>query len=434
MPTARFEAGGEGDNPALQFQMKGAGGRVDMTEWLALADPERQEMQLGPATVRLLRAPDAAALKRALAPPAKSAAGKWGLLVFEIAGAHPTIAVDGNVGKTVALEGTPYRVRIERFLPHAVVENNKLVNRSERIVNPAVELTVLDSQGEAERHIAFARFPDFNTAHHQKRATRLKLLYTFESPQGGNGIDVVIAPDGKLHYRIHSTSGSRSGPLEIGKAVPTGWMDLAVTATQYLPRARVLTEYQAFRPARGKDGPPPAIRIHVEGADNPGPYWLQQQGDEVVVTRGKEATRLAYHLQGIKLDFSVLLKQFEVTYDPGTRNAATYASDVKVERPGGAPADYRISMNEPLHENGMTFFQASFQEVDGKPAISVLQVARDPGVPIKYAGSILLVCGIATMFFIKPFQGRRKTEQASEPVRAATAPPPPERVPVETPG
>lgn len=407
MPETRYEDGGPAENPAVQFRINSS--RVHVEEWLALADPDRQQLKLGPATVRLMKAASNTELKRLLQARPQPSNGSAGFLIFDVGGKRPVVPVAGSIPRLVALPGTPYRVRIDRYLPYAIVENNQLVNRSPQRVNPAVEFVVLDDQGEAEKHIAFARFPEFSTTHHQKRQTRLRVSYAFDNPVEGNGIDLVLAPHGKLLYVIHSARGAvRSGEALVGLDVPTGWMDLAFAVERFVPRAHVIRQFRDFRPARGKEGPPPAIRVRVVGADDPGPYWLQQ-GDEVVVGRGRQAVRLAYHLQGVEMGFALQLKHFEVGYDPGTKNAASYASDVHVDDPShSASFDYHISMNDPLHYSGLTFFQASFQEEGGRPIISILQVARDPGVPVKYAGSILLVCGIAIMFFIKPFPKKRE--------------------------
>ncbi|MBM3463752.1 MAG: cytochrome c biogenesis protein ResB [Armatimonadetes bacterium] len=408
VPEMRYEAGGKELNPAIQVKLDNA--QVHADEWMALADPDRQEVNLGPATLRFLKADSPAALERLLSnKPAKRS--PKGILVFGVAGARPTVEVEGSVGKTVPLEGTPYRVRVDRFLPYAVVDQKrgKLISRSNEMVNPAVELTVLDSSGAAERHIVFARFPEFSTTHQQERRTQIEVAYTFEGPDASNGIDFILGPGEALYYRVRSKDGkSFSGPVKVGAAVQTHWrMKMAFTVAQFLPRARVVNEFREFHPARGKEGPPPAIRVRVEGADDPGPYWIAQ-GSEIAVRRGKQVTRISYHLQGLQLGFKVMLKKFTVGYDPGTRNAASYSSDVTVTDPARqAKFDQTISMNEPLHYNGVTLFQASFQEVEGGSPISVLQIANDPGVPVKYAGSILLCCGIAIMFFINPMPKKR---------------------------
>jgi hypothetical protein len=68
-----------------------------------------------------------------------------------------------------------------------------------------------------------------------------------------------------------------------------------------------------------------------------------------------------------------------------------------------------------LHHRGYSFYQASYQEIEGQPVVSVLAANRDPGLGIKYLGSIMIVGGIATMFYLKPVlaRGRRKAQEDS---------------------
>ena len=126
------------------------------------------------------------------------------------------------------------------------------------------------------------------------------------------------------------------------------------------------------------------------------------------VTPGNKETRLPpigilYLASSLRAKgYKVELKDFVVDYDPGTRNAASYKSVVRVEG-----KESTIQMNEPLYKNGYTFFQASFGESENGPTVSVLSVARDPGITLKYVGSILLVLGIAIMFYMKPYMIRK---------------------------
>jgi hypothetical protein len=407
---------GPADNPAVQFRL--ANGRVNVTQWLALADPDKRSASLGPATVRILSASTPQQLAQMLAPPQATPHGSDGWLVFEANGRQHVVPVEGNVNREVAVDDTPYRIKIDRFLPYAIVHDNQLVNRGNDKVNPAVEFTVLDSQGEAEQHIEFARYPEFSTTHHQKRPTKLKVSYTFEDPgTPGHGVDLIIGPQHELHYKIFGGAGKavQSGDAVEGKQVATGWMDLQLTVLHYYPKAVVHNEFRAVHPPRGKEGPPPAIHVTLQGTDQPGPYWMQQ-GDMVSAMAGGQVLRLWYHLEEHQLPFQVQLQKFEVGYDPGTRNAATYTSNVHVtDAPKQASFDKVITMNEPMKYGGLTFFQASFNDQDAANPISIFQVARDPGTPVKYTGSILLVCGIAIMFFGKGYsqENRRKRQRAA---------------------
>lgn len=98
------------------------------------------------------------------------------------------------------------------------------------------------------------------------------------------------------------------------------------------------------------------------------------------------------------LGFELKLKKFEVGRYQGTMRAASYQS--RVETPDGV--EHLISMNEPLKYNGLTFYQASFEDgPDGQPVASILSVNYDPGRFLKYLGSIILSLGIVWLFYDK---------------------------------
>ena len=69
----------------------------------------------------------------------------------------------------------------------------------------------------------------------------------------------------------------------------------------------------------------------------------------------------------------------------------------------GDAFEKKIWMNHPMTYRGYRISQASFSEgTDGAPTQSTLQVMKDPGWPLKWIGSILIVAGITTMFYFQP--------------------------------
>lgn len=409
--STKYVPGGDKPSPAVHFVL--GSGSMKSDQWLAFDTPDHHQVTLGPARIRLRRVETEAALQSALAGPPK---GKWpmgsGLLLFELASGVQVVAVEGNVGRIVPLAGTPWRIRIERYLSYAVVEKNKLVNRSPEKENPCVELTVLDEKGEAvESQFLFSRFPQFSRAHNQKKKTDLSIQYTFDDPARDSAVlDLIAGPGDQLHYHITGKTGAHEGRVELNKEIATGWsMGMSLTVTEFIPRSVATQVYEPFQVMRGKEGPPPAVRFRVEGAEKPGPYWLQQ-GDQVTVAQGNQAMHFRYHLRSQRLGFSIKLVKFEVGFDPGSRQPASFTSQVQVDDnsvPTSFP--YTISMNEPLYYRGLSFFQASYSEMPGQAPVSILQVARDPGTPAKYAGSIMLMIGLAIQFFFK--SPRRREEE-----------------------
>lgn len=434
-PVERYAPGDAKAPPAVHVEITaGQGapmpqGTVMADTWLSLEDASHAETRMGPATLRLTRAASSEALEKALrGPQVEALDARDGVLRVGVGQTPVFVAVAGNEGREVPLAGTPYRLRIDRFLPFAVVKNNKLENRSAERTNPAVEITLLDDKGEAERHIVFAKYPEFSTSHHQARPTKLEIGYTMTDPRvQANAITFIVGPDGALNVRVDSATGrSRSAKVKVGETCPTGWrMNLEYTVRDFVDHAAAVHEFKPVKAARGGQNLAPAVHLTVEGADAPGPYWIGQ-GDSIVVSRagGQSMARVAYALRSQPVGFDVKLERFTVGYDPGTRNAATYTSNVHVDDARREKRfDAVITMNEPLQYAGLTFFQASFAQGEGGTQISTLQVARDPGVPVKYAGSILLVLGIALYVFTgQPRNRSQKPTSASLPEERGARP------------
>ncbi len=124
-------------------------------------------------------------------------------------------------------------------------------------------------------------------------------------------------------------------------------------------------------------------------------HWLQLN-DILRFFMGNEVYVLGYRNQTVDIGFNIRLMDFKVGRYQGTRRAASYQSEVDVDRLGPVT----ISMNEPLKNNGFTFYQASFQE---EPVVSILSVNRDPGRWIKYLGSLLVVLGTIMLFYFRGY-------------------------------
>lgn len=92
------------------------------------------------------------------------------------------------------------------------------------------------------------------------------------------------------------------------------------------------------------------------------------------------------------LPFHIKLLDFRrITY-PGTDMAARYESDVLVID-GALAWPAFIKMNQPLRYKGYTFYQSSFEEMQGGDA-SVLTVVHNPGRLLPYIASTILAAGL----------------------------------------
>lgn len=115
-------------------------------------------------------------------------------------------------------------------------------------------------------------------------------------------------------------------------------------------------------------------------------------------------------VEPMSMPFEVALLEFRSEHYPGTRMPATYESLVRVHDPERGTSEHLIGMNRPLHYRGYVFFQASF--IEGRPMMSILSVARAPGLPVVYLGTALLCLGVAWMFYVNPALARRQAARA----------------------
>jgi hypothetical protein len=378
--------------PALRMRIFNE--RVDESQWLTAG---KGDVAMGPAKFRLLRANDSKQLKAMLAP-GFSNRGELQLLV---SGEPLQIPVSELVeGKPVSLGA--FEVTLKRYLAHAVVKNEQLVSESERPVNPCLEVRLSDAQGNWQEWLLFSHLPQYNTRVGSKgKELPLRVLYAWDSPLEDERVLTFVYDT--LGKKLWSKVDRKPAQLvEVKSAFATGWMNLQVEVKEFFPSATEVREFEAVEVEKGdQNAPPPAILVRFAGSKDEQPCWMER-GDvrEVTLASGKILV-VGYAYRSVDLGFAVLLRDFKMEYDPGTRNPAAFMSDVEV-----AQKKYRVQMNEPLLKDGFKFFQSSYSETPGQPAISIFTVAKDPGIVLKYLGSITVVMGIAIMFLMRPYQLR----------------------------
>jgi cytochrome c biogenesis protein ResB len=219
-------------------------------------------------------------------------------------------------------------------------------------------------------------------------------------PSGRNEIVVIYRPGSeKLDYVIYNKDKSlkKTGTIQQAETVETGWMGLKLRLLRYLPHARETVKYV---PSGSSPLATSAVRFKFRGEE----YWLGLNASLKIYFEDR-MYRLTYGHKYIELAFPLRLKEFNMGKYEGTDRASSYESKVEVPERGLVT----ISMNEPLHYNGFTFYQASFEKDEmGKPVASILSVNRDPGRWIKYIGSMLMVLGSILLFWFKRVQWFKK--------------------------
>lgn len=133
------------------------------------------------------------------------------------------------------------------------------------------------------------------------------------------------------------------------------------------------------------------------------------------IVRNKDLSMaISYGAKYIELPFYIKLHDFIMERYPGTKSAASYASEVQlVDSRDNTQKDYRIFMNNILTHDGYRFFQSSFDQDEKGTYLSVNYDFW--GTWISYLGYALLTLGLIMVFFSERtrfYQVRKKLEKA----------------------
>ncbi|MCX5795540.1 MAG: cytochrome c biogenesis protein ResB [Elusimicrobia bacterium] len=88
--------------------------------------------------------------------------------------------------------------------------------------------------------------------------------------------------------------------------------------------------------------------------------------------------------------------RYEVAYELAPGQVKQFRSEVALLEAGWVAGRRAIEVNKPLRWKGYTLYQAGYDPEN--PGFSSLLVSRDPGVPVVYAGFLLLTAGLLWTF------------------------------------
>ncbi len=348
-------------------------------------------------------------LQELLADQQPARSDSKGSVQLEYQGMTREIALEPCLTEAVPIPGTDLSVRVLRYLPHATVgPDNKLVNVSDQPMNPAIEAEILGPDG-AERRVAFARFPDFRSMHGGAATQELKL--TFLSSAGATPqapIEILAAPSGDLHVRFAAGDGravSRAVVLETPVASP--WDGSTLTVHRRFTHARQDRVYEPF--AGTRETRSPAMWVSVSGPSSKSNVWLERRLSRSVTVDGTPYD-LTFGDKIVPLGFEVTLNRFTLGRYPGENRPRSFESQLTIADPAAGRSQSRVvSMNHPTKYGGYTFFQSSYS-LEGKQAVSVLSISRDPGLPIVFTGYITLLAGMVTVLLTRIPKRQRTAE------------------------
>jgi hypothetical protein len=335
--------------------------------------------------------------------------GNKGAIVVDLAGKTWTFDVAQNLGKEMAMDGSPFTLRIENYWPDFRIDNGKPGSLSEQPNNPAAVVTI---RGKG---VPVSSAPN---AHGNTPGAAPEMPVAGTTPP--NHLTLFIAVDGSVTYDLASRKGGHStGKLEPDKPLTTGWADWQLTLGRTMPHAQ---EWMDFKPVTNPPATadlPDGVRIRLQQDSQTTEQWIPA-GWQVSVPASPGDVQVAYGWKLIQLPIALELVEFEVQRNEGNDSPAGFKSTVRVTNVEGQNATGQCWMNNPFSYpgewwrawTGLTYKMSQASWNPDNLGQSTIQILRDPGWLLKWIGSLLIVCGIFMLFYLKSFR------------RPAASPPP----------
>lgn len=390
--TVSFIDGGAVDNLAVQVQLHSDRMGQTLERWLAVAPVGYSQMDIGPARLEIAQANNNAELQQLLSPPATKTAALGTLQVGE-----QTLDIQQNLGKSLALADGLTAEIVQVWPDFRLDANARPTSASDQFRNPAVQLNL--RQGDyQERWYVFGK-PGFEPV---RSGNAIALNVSYEAPPLSPSSDyfrVVASPDHQLFYAALSSKGFKTGEFRPDAPIAPGWADFQISLAQRIDRAQVQRQIVPMTPvANGTLAVEGSPALHVATATGED-FWLPW-GEPTSLETSNGGYFAAFSPKVLQLPFYVKLNDFIVERNEGSESVAMWTSDVTLFDPQKDTAVRRsVWMNHPTWFRGWKLAQASWNPGDLQQ--STLQLKREPWwvTALTWAGSLMVVCGIGTMFY-----------------------------------
>jgi cytochrome c biogenesis protein ResB len=176
---------------------------------------------------------------------------------------------------------------------------------------------------------------------------------------------------------------------------------------------------------------PPALQVRLERGRQSAELRVGMDRGAARVRLGDDLYLVRYRPAVQRMDFTLTLHSARQVKDPGSDRPAAFESDVTLtwQQDGATRSrEQTVSMNHTLDHGRFKVYQTNYRMLvgpaTGEPlrdgdrpvSLSGLTVAHDPGLWLKYAGSLIVTLGIATMFYMKAYFFGRGGPSAGPPL------------------
>ena len=448
----------DGGAPALHFTVSTAMMNQHLDGWLLADDPQHGNFSMGLANIELKRGTAASItntsksttkmeeptdleesifafskapneqighVRKGGSPGAKvrleqPQSGNKGHVLVSLGQKEASFDVAENLGRDVAIPGTPFTLKVDYYWADLRIENGKPSSLSDQPNNPAVLVTIRGKGVPASS-------VETNPHSSAKELTTTGGPPAMPGPgeETPNHLTLFIADDGVISYELASRkNGKSSGKLELNKPLPTGWADWQLTIDKTMPHAATSMDFNPINSetAPGTSDLPDGVRIRIQQNGETFEQWVPA-GWQVAVPSSPTATMISYGWKIISLPIGLELLDFEVIRNEGSDSPAGFKSTLRVGTVDGETATGACWMNHPFSFpgnwlntwTGLTYKMSQASWNPENLGQSTVQILRDPGWLLKWIGSLLVVIGVFMMFYLQPY--RKQTE--GEPITAS---------------
>ncbi|MBI5683804.1 MAG: cytochrome c biogenesis protein ResB [Verrucomicrobia bacterium] len=404
-------------NPALHVKLTSAamGRMAAFEEWLLPRDPNRSEVSLGPAALRVVEAKTPQELAALTAPPNPAEQTGKGTLTIEVAGQRFDFKLDDVLGKSMSLGTTGFTAQPHEYFADFRLDSKtkKPISVSDQPNNPAVLLVVAGPDTEV-RFFLFANHPGMNIARPAKGdGKNVTANYSVGPSARGARIVVIAGPGNQLNYASNDGKGKfKTGELKKDATIETGLADWSLQVLDFVPDAKLRMELQPapVNPNDSRRSPALRVVLRKDSAASP-PVWVRW-GQPTMLAAGDARVTLTYGWETHPLGFTVKLDKFRAKRYEGTEMPADFRSFITIEdNARGLTRQGEVWMNNPVTYpadwfgvRGFKFSQSSYREGQaGEPNETTLGVTWDPGWPLKFLGFWTLCAGIFIMYYMRAF-------------------------------
>ena len=144
------------------------------------------------------------------------------------------------------------------------------------------------------------------------------------------------------------------------------------------------------------------VRDKQGEAVQPGILW-GLESEPLLVSSGGRSWAIGLRHERYSMPFTIVLDKFTKKDHPRMTMAKEFSSDVTVVE-GEAQRPIKISMNEPLRDEGLVLYQASWGPSNarpGDPLFSTLSVVRNPADQYPLYACIVIAAGLLVHFMRK---------------------------------